>query len=288
MDTGPRPQSSVFPAGFFWGVATSSHQVEGDTTNNQWAAWEKRGRIKSKDCVGLACDWWRNAEADFDLAKSLGVNALRLSVEWSRIEPAEGQWDASALARYREMLTGLHQRGMRPFITLHHFTNPQWFEDKGAFANNDSVRLFQRFTQRVIAALGDLCRDWITFNEPNVHVSLGYFLGEFPPGKKGRFLLAARVTSNLCRAHAAAYQTIHSLQTGANVGWAQHYVVFKPRRPDSAVDRWLCGFIQRRFNDNFAEGIGNGRSPFPLNKFGHSLPEVKGSCDFVGINYYSR
>ncbi|HEU4417276.1 MAG TPA: family 1 glycosylhydrolase, partial [Candidatus Angelobacter sp.] len=139
-----------------------------------------------------------------------------------------------------------------------------------------------------IAALGDLCRDWITFNEPNVYVSLGYFLGEFPPGKKGRFLRAARVTSNLCRAHAAAYQTIHSLQAGANVGWAQHFVVFKPRRPDSVVDRWLCGFIHRRFNDNFAEGIGNGRSPFPLNKFGHSLPEVKGSCDFVGINYYSR
>ena len=288
MDTGPRDQSSPFPADFAWGVATSSHQVEGGTTNNQWAAWEKRGKIKSKDCCGLACDWWRNAEQDFDLAQSLGVNALRLSVEWSRIEPEKGAFDEAALARYRQMLKALHDRGMRPFITLHHFTNPLWFEAKGAFLNKDSVRLFQRFTQRVIGALGDLCRDWVTFNEPNVYASLGYFLGEFPPGKKGRFVQAARVTRNLCLAHAAAYRAIHSMQPEANVGWAQHYVVFKPRRLESKVDRWLCSFIQRRFNDNFAEGILSGTAPFPLNKFGKSLPEVKDTCDFAGINYYSR
>ena len=288
MDIGPRDQNAVFPAGFAWGVATSSHQVEGGNTRNQWATWEKRGRIKSKDRVGLACDWWRNAEHDFDLAKSLGVNALRLSVEWSRIEPEEGRWDEQALARYRQMLRALHERGIRPFVTLHHFTNPQWFEEKGAFLNTESVRLFRRFTQRVVGALGDLCSDWATFNEPNVYVSLGYFLGEFPPGSKGRLLRAAQVTQNLCLAHAAAYRTIHSLQGDANVGWAQHYVVFKPRRPESALDRWLCGFIHRRFNDNFAESIRCGRAPFPFGKLGQTLPEVKDTCDFVGINYYSR
>jgi beta-glucosidase len=288
MDRRPRDPSSVFPADFLWGIATSSHQVEGGNSNNQWTAWEKRGRIKSKDCVGRACDWWRNAEQDFDLAQSLGVNALRLSVEWSRIEPEEGTWDETALARYRQMLRALHERGIRPFVTLHHFTNPQWFEEKQAFANAGSVALFQRFAQRVVGVLGDLCRDWATFNEPNVYTSLGYFLGEFPPGRKGRFLQAAQVTRNLCLAHAAAYNTIHSLQPQANVGWAQHYVVFKPRKPESAIDRWLCGFIQRRFNDNFAEGIRAGRAPFPFNKFGDTLADVRGTCDFVGINYYSR
>ena len=288
MDTDPRDPSSVFPADFVWGVATSSHQVEGGNSGNQWAEWEKRGKIKSKDCCGLACDWWQNAEQDFDLAQSLGLNALRLSVEWSRIEPEQGKWNQAALARYRQMLLGLRDRGLRPFITLHHFTNPQWFEAKGAFAANDSVPLFERFTRRVVEALGDLCRDWVTFNEPNVYTSLGYFLGEFPPGKKGRFIQAGRVTRNLCLAHAAAYRAIHSLQKDANVGWAQHFVVFKPRRPQSALDRRLCGFIQRRFNDNFAEGIRSGRAPFPFSKFGQELTEVKGACDFVGINYYSR
>ena len=280
---------SVFPADFAWGVATSAHQVEGQNFNNQWHAWECNGRIKSRDRVGLACDWWRNAEQDFDRARSLGINALRLSVEWSRIEPSPGQWDKAALARYREILKALHDRGIRPFVTLHHFTNPLWFEAKGAFLAPESVAIFQRFTQRVMSSLGELCSDWTTFNEPNVYSALGYFLGEFPPGKKGSFIQAARVTANLCRAHAAAYRTIHSLQANANVGWAQHFVAFKPARPESAIDRWICDFIDRRFNNNFAETIQSGRSPFPLNRFGGgSLERVKDTCDYIGINYYSR
>jgi beta-glucosidase len=289
MDNGPGDNSNhIFPAQFAWGVATSSHQVEGGNLNNQWHAWEKQGRIKSGDRVGLACDWWRNAECDFDLAQQLGVNALRLSVEWSRIEPAEGQWDAEAINRYREMLRALAARGIRPFVTLHHFTNPLWLESKGGWLAQVSTQLFERFTQHVVAAMGDLCTDWTTFNEPNVYTSLGYFLGEFPPGRRGRFLEAARGTRNLCLAHAAAYRKIHELQPAANVGWAQHFAVFKPQRPDSAMDRWLTGFIDRRFNQNFAESILDGRAPFPLGRFGDSLAEVKGTCDYVGINYYSR
>jgi len=291
MDTHSWPGenlNSTFPADFAWGVATSAHQVEGENFNNQWHAWERNGRIKSRDSVGLACDWWKNAEQDFDLAKSLGINALRLSVEWSRIEPSPGQWDHAALARYRDILKALRDRGIRPFVTLHHFTNPLWFESKGGFAAAESVAVFQRFTRRVLAALGDLCSDWTTFNEPNVYSALGYFLGEFPPGERGSFLKAARVTENLCRAHAAAYRTIHALQANANVGWAQHFVVFKPTRPESAIDRWISAFIDRRFNNNFAETIETGRSPFPLNHFRRHLDEVKDTCDYIGINYYSR
>src|ERR1700674_4257903 len=129
MDKGPSDKySRAFPAGFAWGVSTSAHQVEGNNSNNQWSAWEKAGRIKSRDQVGLACDWWRNAEQDFDLAKTLGINALRFSLEWSRIEPSENIWDNEALQRYRAMLLALRDRGLRAFVTLHHFTNPLWFE----------------------------------------------------------------------------------------------------------------------------------------------------------------
>src|SRR5579864_746109 len=288
MDKGPGDKSNHhFPPGFLWGVATSAHQVEGGCIN-QWSAWEEKGRIKSGDRVGLACDWWHSAEKDFDLAQQLGVNALRLSLEWSRIEPEEGRWDSAAVARYRAMLQALRARRIRPFVTLHHFTNPLWFEDQGAFRSARSVQLFERFTRYVVDELGDLCSDWTTFNEPNVYAALGYFLGEFPPGRKGRFLQAAQVTRNLCLAHAATYRTIHSLQPDANVGWAQHFVAFKPRRRKSAIDRWLTAFVDRRFNDNFAESVLSGRAPFPLSKFGVRLDEVKDTCDYIGINYYSR
>src|SRR5579872_5105875 len=213
------------PGDFYWGVATSAHQVEGGMRNNQWALWERLGRIRSGDRADRAIDWWRDSEIDFDLAQQLGVNALRLSVEWSRIEPQEGMWDGAAIRRYQDMLAALRRRGIRPFVTLHHFTNPLWFEEQGGFLHENSVRQFERFTQKAVEAFGEFCTDWATFNEPNVYVALGYQVGIFPPGRRGHMIPAAQVTRTMCRAHAAAYRMIHSMQADASVGWAQHYVV---------------------------------------------------------------
>ncbi len=126
-----------FSRGFLWGVSTAAHQVEGNS-QNQWSDWEAAGHIRSGDSCGSACDWWNNAERDFDLASNMGLNAMRFSVDWSRIEPQEGEWDLAALRRYREMLDGLVQRGICPMICLHHFTHPRWFEQKGAFLTPDA------------------------------------------------------------------------------------------------------------------------------------------------------
>ena len=152
------PESYLrFPKDFLWGVSTAAHQVEGDNSN-QWSDWELAGRIKSGDSCGKACDWWENAERDFDIARDMGMKALRLSLEWSRIEPEEGVFDPAALRRYRQMLEGLHQRGIEPIVCLHHFTHPRWFEQRGAFLREDAPQLFERFTREVVKAVGDLCR----------------------------------------------------------------------------------------------------------------------------------
>lgn len=92
------PSEFVFPKDFLWGAATSAHQVEGQNTNNDWWAWEQAGHVKESS--GLACDHYRRFESDFDLAASLGHNAHRFSLEWSRIESAKGQWDDAALAHH--------------------------------------------------------------------------------------------------------------------------------------------------------------------------------------------
>src|SRR5690242_8561848 len=92
-DGGGERERLAFPAGFRWGVATSSHQCEGGNIANNWYAWEQAGHIKTGERAELACDWWRSAERDFDLARDLGLNALRLSIEWSRVEPRPGVWD---------------------------------------------------------------------------------------------------------------------------------------------------------------------------------------------------
>jgi beta-glucosidase len=275
-----------FPEGFLWGVSTAAYQVEGCNDNSQWADWEKSGRIKSGDQSGAACDWWKNAERDFDLAMEMAINALRLSVEWSRVEPKEGRWDPAAVQRYRELLQGLVQRGIRPVVCLHHFTNPRWFEQQGAFLSPEAPARFERFARHVVRELGDLCNFWVTFNEPNVYAASGYVLGEFPPGKTGQISTAIHVTSVLAQCHLRAYRAVHELQPDAQVGWAQHYVVFEPVA--SMLARWLAGLLHEAFNETFLRLVEQGHLPFPLSLLDGNAREVRGACDFVGLNVYNR
>jgi len=217
-----------FPKGFLWGTATSSHQVEGDNTNNNWAKWEQEGHTAHKS--GLASDWWGGRwKDDFDHAAEAGQNAHRLSVEWSRIQPTPDRWDGESLERYRSMLRGLRDRNITPMVTLHHFTDPLWLGELGGWETIAVVPLFEKFTRKVVEALKEYCSLWCTINEPNVYTLEGYVRGNFPPGKSD-LRLALVVQSNMVRAHAAAYHLIHKLQPEARVGYALH---FRPKKlPD--------------------------------------------------------
>ncbi len=282
------PAALQFPQGFLWGVSTSAHQVEGGT-RNQWSWWEERGNIRSGEACGLACDWWNRAEQDFDLAAQLGLNALRLSVEWSRIEPRPGEWDGGALERYRGMLSALRQRNLLPIVCLHHFTHPLWFEDAGAFTARGAPEVFERFVRRVLAELGDLCQMWVTFNEPNVYSGLGYVMGEFPPGRTGDLRGAILALSGMGAAHARAYRAIHELQPEAQVGFAHNYLVLEPARRLLPLDGWVAALQRKLFDDAFLQLLARGRLPFPFHLADGSFPDpVQGACDFVGLNVYSR
>ncbi|HKB47369.1 MAG TPA: family 1 glycosylhydrolase, partial [Ktedonobacterales bacterium] len=274
-----------FPEGFIWGAAVSSHQVEGGNLNNQWYAWERRGGIVTGDQCGLACDWWAHAEADFDRLRDLSMNGLRLSLEWSRIEPEEGRWDETALARYRKMLQGLRARGIEPLVTLHHFTNPIWLEEHGAFAHEKVVSLFARYARRCVEALGDLCDFWCTVNEPNIYALQGYLLGSWPPGRKGDAVGMVRVQANLLRAHAAAYQAIHAAQPSARVGIAHHVRIFDPGRPRNPLDRWAAAGQNVAFNPLVVDALRFGRARGPLGLLAGDLRPVRGTYDYVGVNY---
>ncbi len=275
-----------FPDGFLWGVSTSAYQVEGHSSPSQWSEWEAAGKIRSGDRSGDACDWWRNAERDFDLACDLGLNALRLSVEWSRLEPRPGEWDYHALDRYREMLQGLRGRNIRPIVCLHHFTHPAWFERKGGFLHPDAAHAFEEFVAIAVTGLTDLCRDWVTFNEPNVYAAFGYVLGEFPPGHRGRIFAALRVMKNMLEAHVRAYRKIHEIQAEAQVGWAHHYAVFHAAA--GPMDRFTARNLHALFNESFLRTIDDGQLGFPFNLLDGNLPNARGACDFVGLNVYSR
>jgi beta-glucosidase len=275
-----------FPHNFKWGTTSAAYQVEGGNTNSDWWRWEQQGHIKDGSTAEVACDWWRNAEADLDRMAAMGQNAHRLSLEWSRVEPREGHWDEAALDRYRELLAGLHARGIEPLVTLHHYSNPQWFADQGGWANEKlALSRFGRYVEKVVGALGDRVDMWCTFNEPNNYVLMGWLWGRWPPGSSD-FGQAMRVMRVLLKSHAAAYGLIHELNPQARVGLASHFVVFDPADPDSWLDRKAAAWQDAMFNGGTLSALSRGRmslrtrSPF--------IRGVKGTFDWIGVNYYYR
>ena len=277
-----------FPEGFLWGTATSAHQVEGNNTNNDWWAFEQgRNAIWHGDRSGRACDWWRDAEQDFDLMAEMGHNTHRLSVEWSRIEPQPGEFDPEAIARYREMLAGLRQRGIEPMVTLFHFSSPLWLAGQGGWSNPMAVDRFRRFTRYAAEQLGDLVSLWCTINEPNVYAALGYLLGEHAPGHKS-LPLYFRVLRHLLEAHAAAYRVIHALDGRAKVGLVKNIPIFEPLDLNDRLAAWFTRLVDRNFNEVTLQAVVDGRLRFPVRLGVSQYGLLVDSLDFVGLNYYTR
>lgn len=275
-----------FPKGFLWGSATASHQVEGNNNNNNWYQWENLpGKIKNEDKSGIACDWWGGRwKEDMDRAKETGQNAHRFSVEWSRIQPQLDTWDDSAIDRYRAMLQGMLDRGIKPMVTLHHFSNPIWFEEMGGWENDQAPELFDRFVRRLFPAIMDYTDLWVTINEPNVYAYSGYVSGDFPPGKKN-INTAFLVMLSLLKAHARAYHSIHEFQPEAKVGMAINYRSFLPATR-SPLDKWVAKTQSGIFNDLFPIAATKGVARFLNKKV--MIPEAANTQDFIGLNYYSR
>jgi beta-glucosidase len=281
-------QPLTFPDGFLWGTATSSHQVEGNNTNNDWWAFEQRpGAIWHGDRSGLACDWWRNAEVDLDLMASMGHNTHRLSVEWSRIEPEEGVFDPAAIARYRELLTGLRQRGMEPMVTLFHFSSPQWLFRRGGWRNPAVVGSFRRFARYCVEQLGDLVKLWCTINEPNVYAAIGYLLGMHSPGEKNP-VHCFQVLNHQLQAHAAAYRVIKALDGGAQAGLVVNILIFEPLDQADRVANGAARLLDHLFHNLVFRPVGDGRMGFPLSLRPATHGPLVDSTDFWGVNHYTR
>jgi beta-glucosidase len=276
----------TFSKDFLWGAATASYQVEGGINNNDWAKAAVEGRVP---VCGLACDHYNRFEADFDLAKELGHNAHRLSIEWSRIEPEEGKFDEAAILHYRKVLTALRVRSLEPFVTLWHFTLPVWFSDKGGFESQEAPVLFARYCSYVVQELGDLCSNFATINEPNVYASHGYLYGVWPPFKKaGLPALAAKkgdgtdvlaksdislthfyayysVVKKLIDSHKAAYVAIKAVKPNVRVSLVKHVRVFTS---DNRPWNELLAFVMRYLQTSYF------------------MDAVQGYVDEIGLNYY--
>jgi beta-glucosidase len=180
----------------------------------------------------------------------------------------------------------MHDNGIEPMVSLHHFSNPRWLSEKNDFHTRVVVDYFQRYTAKVVDELGDLIPRWITINEPLVYVYQRYINGKFPSPARTGWKAALQATRNLLRCHAAAYQTIKAKLPSATVGVAKQMAIFQPRNPHNVLDRWWTGRIRWLFNEMWMECMENGRFSSPLGR--GKVDGLADSFDFIGLNYDTR
>ncbi len=198
-----------FPDTFVWGTATAAHQVEGGNWNNDWWAWEHTPGSPCREPSGDACDHYHRYPDDLRQLRDLGFGAYRFSLEWSRIEPEDGEFSRAALEHYRRMCATCRELGLEPIVTFHHFTTPRWVAARGGWTERTTIDLFARYCERAVGHLGDMIGRACTFNEPNVVATFGHQWGLFPPGTRDADL-RLRANDTFIAAHRKAISVLRA------------------------------------------------------------------------------
>jgi beta-glucosidase len=259
--------TQTFPEGFRWGTATAAHQVEGGNTNNDWWEWEHRADTVCAESSGDACDQWHRYPADIELLAGLGFDNYRFSLEWSRLEPAEGEFSRTAIDHYRDVCATCVARGVTPVVTFHHFTTPLWLTARGGWTEASTADAFARFCERMCDELGDLIGRACTINEPNIVAFMGYGMGLFPPGEVdlGRVEVAKGVMIDAHRKATAALKGgVHDFPVGLTLSMSEYVAV----PTDDAAAIATRDTSRRIMEDDFLEA-------------------ARGD-DFLGVQTYSR
>lgn len=282
-------RKNSFPKHFLWGAATAAHQVEGNT-HNQWTVWElenakakaaqadyhvhdypnwEKMKAEAKDPYnyvsdGLADHYTRYKE-DFDLLQKMNMNAYRFSIEWSRVEPQEGAWDAEAITHYKEYIADIKRRDIEPIMTLQHFTLPVWFAEKGGFERRGNVKYFLRYVEKIMTELGTGIRFIVIINEPEVYAYESYYQQEWPPNHN-KVLMMWKVNNVQALAFKRASKLIHGMNRRYRVGIAKNSTYFYPG--DSAWLSHRSASVFQYFQDDFI------------------IKKYARHSDFLGVNYY--
>jgi beta-glucosidase len=210
----------VFPAGFVWGTATASYQIEGAVGEGGrgpsiWDTFSHTpGKTAHGDTGDVACDHFHRYGEDIRLLKELGVSAYRFSVAWPRIQPdGKGPANVEGLDFYQRLVDELGDAGITPYLTLYHWDLPQTLEDGGGWRVRDTAERFAEYAAMVHAALADRVPMWTTLNEPYCSAFIGYAEGRHAPGAtEGHGALAA--AHHLLLGHGLAVKAMRAQQYG--------------------------------------------------------------------------
>jgi beta-glucosidase len=256
-----------FPDGFLWGAATSSYQVEGGIENCDWAEAGRSGRVIP---AGIGADHYHKFAEDFELAKNLGHNCHRISIEWSRIEPEEGKFDMAEVEHYKKVLKSMHENGLVPFVTLWHFTLPEWFAKKGGFRKKENIGFFVRYSSFIVDNLKVHCKNFATINEPMVYSTMSYLWGQWPPFEIFKVEAFYRVFKNMINAHKQVYTTLKEQ-------YRDEVVI-------SVVKNNMYMHVSKYSRFNIFYHIGSRIAHWFWNE--HFLNRIQHHLDVLDINYY--
>jgi beta-glucosidase len=297
-----RAPEAGFPPGFLWGAATAAYQIEGayNEDGKGESVWDRfvlaPGKIKNGDTGNVACDSYHRYQDDIGLLRALNLKSYRYSIAWTRIQPSgAGPVNQRGLDYYDRLTDALLKAGIRPLPTLYHWDLPQALEDRGGWPNRDTAARFADYASIVGRALGDRVENWCLFNEPKAFTQLGYWLGEFAPGRKDALaFLQATHTVNL--AHGLGFRALKAANARVRVGSVYDVSPHIPAT-DSEADRAAAVAMDKLSNLWFAVPVLTGRYPdgvLPSDRQTALLGMrpgdeqlMRADLDFVGLNYYS-
>ena len=291
-----------FPEKFVWGVATSAFQIEGASQldGKGPSIWDKfcrqPGAIADQSNGDIACDHYHRLEQDLDLIAGLGVDAYRFSVSWPRVRPTgSGEWNTKGLDFYERLVDGLLKRGIKPYLTLNHWDLPQGLQEKGGWAQRDTVYRFVEYALGMDERLGDRVATITTHNEPWVMATLGHETGIFAPGVKDR-AIAMQASHHLLLSHGMALQALRASGCKSRLGIVLNLSpvypatdapadIAKARLEDGRLLRWYMDpLMHAQYPEDIVEFLG---TDAPRIEDG-DLKVIATPMDFLGVNYYSR
>jgi beta-glucosidase len=291
-----------FPDNFTWGVATSAFQIEGafDADGKGPSIWDtfshNPANVKDGTNGDVACDHYNRYREDVALIASLGVDAYRFSMAWSRVQPTgKGAWNEKGFDFYKRLLDELEGRGLASHLTLYHWDLPQGLQDDGGWMSRDTAHRFADYAQEVARRFGDRLATIATHNEPWCTANLGYGNAQFAPGVADK-KQAIQVSHNLLLSHGLAMQSMRATGTQADLGIVLNLWTADPAT-DSEADRKLAALEWANSNEWFLDPLFKKRYPeLSLQAHGANAPEVQEGdfdiiaqpIDFLGVNYYRR
>jgi beta-glucosidase len=262
-----------FPRRFLWGTATSTTQIEGHI-QNEWTGFVARD---GRTCHP-ACDSYHRYVEDIHWMNELSVNAYRMGIEWSRLQPgAYASLDQKELDRYRDQLDRLNAAGIAPMVVLHHFSNPPWLNAIGGWTNPEAIPAFVDYVTKLAKALRGHVQFWNTFNEPDTYACCGYLIAEFPPQQKGQLVSYRKIIRHMAEAHQQVYSVLRDIGSGlgpVEIGFSKNWTFFEAYQKHLPWDAFIAMFLHSQMNTFVLESfLGEGRHE-------HST--------FLGVNYYGR